>query len=425
MKPQSTPAPNYNGAVPNRIFMAWSSPQRTATLRTALMIAIIALCVRIFGALVLGEGAAFGPDGTGAQAAVFLGGHPYPLHIQMLKLFGADARALSMFCGSLNCVLLWHWGRRVGLGGAGGWLAATLPLSVFPGVLAAGDAPALTVLLLGVLMSTYGGFWPVLGGVTAALSVAVKPIALPALVLLVVHPMSLVGAAGGLLAMRQFIQPLWAPMAHGGILGSWWVSTGGLPPISWANWLGDGLSRLSGTALWGLIALVPLAALLGLMKAESKRLRLAALGPLIAAIVVAALFGDRLELRYLSAAFVVSLPFFGPLIKDSKMLFALTILGIWPTSAVLTQLAVERTSRDPQATVAAFPTVNWPQVNTTVLFDACSTDGATHLRNLAYQLAEMAPKGSTIITEARADGREGELFWPLQVLRPDLKVAVQ
>jgi hypothetical protein len=177
--------------------------------------------------------------------------------------------------------------------------------------------------------------------------------------------------------------------------------------------------------LWGLIALVPLAALLGLMKAESKRLRLAALGPLIAAIVVAALFGDRLELRYLSAAFVVSLPFFGPLIKDSKMLFALTILGIWPTSAVLTQLAVERTSRDPQATVAAFPTVNWPQVNTTVLFDACSTDGATHLRNLAYQLAEMAPKGSTIITEARADGREGELFWPLQVLRPDLKVAVQ
>jgi hypothetical protein len=44
------------------------------------------------------------------------------------------------------------------------------------------------------------------------------------------------------------------------------------------------------------------------------------------------------------------------------------------------------------------------------------------MRLLATQIAEVAPIGATITTPARPDGREGELFWPLQVLRPDLRV---
>ena len=56
------------------------------------------------------------------------------------------------------------------------------------------------------------------------------------------------------------------------------------------------------------------------------------------------------------------------------------------------------------------------------LFDASSTPDATRMRLLALQIAEVAPEGATITTPARPDGREGELFWPLQVLRPDLRV---
>ena len=62
-------------------------------------------------------------------------------------------------------------------------------------------------------------------------------------------------------------------------------------------------------------------------------------------------------------------------------------------------------------------------VEADAIFQTCSTEDATRLRELAKQLAEVAPPGSTIITEPRPDGREGELFWPLKVLRPDLKVS--
>ena len=72
-----------------------------------LRVVIAALCVRVVGAWILGEGATFGPDGTGAEAAVELGGHPYPVHIVMLELTGGDARALSMLCSSLACGLIW------------------------------------------------------------------------------------------------------------------------------------------------------------------------------------------------------------------------------------------------------------------------------------------------------------------------------
>ena len=187
-------------------------------IRTGLCLMILAMIIRTAGGWLLGSGAVFGPDGTGAEAAVYLGGHPYPLHIALLRIFGGDAQNLSVLAGSFNCVLLWFWGQRVGLGGTGGWLAAAFPLSVLPGTLAAGDAPALSVVLLGAVMSTYSGVFRVLGGALAGISVMVKPIALPALVLLVARPLSLLGATGSLLTFNQFVRPFGRPSPMG---GSW------------------------------------------------------------------------------------------------------------------------------------------------------------------------------------------------------------
>ena len=401
------------------------TPEAHEEARRCLRVILVALCIRIVGAWMLGEGAPFGPDGTGAEAAVYLGGHPYPLHIVGLQAIGGDALALSMLCGSLNCGLLWFWGRRVGLGGAGGWLAASLPLAVLPGVLAAGDAPALTLVLVGAVMSTFGGASSVLGGVVAAASVAVKPIALPAMVLLLANPLSLVGTGGGLLLFRAFIRPLWSPMPAGGLLGTWWVSTDGVPPDLWVAWLGEGLWRLVDAPPWSLCSLFFLACLAALLGVRDPKVRIAGIATLGAAVAEAALFGGRLELSYLSAVFVVALPYVGQMLRRDRWVALVTIAGLWPTAALLSQLGAERATLDPQAVVPDLPVIAIPVVEVRPIFDSCSTEGATRLRNLAHQLAEVAPPGSTIITDALPDGREGELFWPLRVMRPDLKVSVR
>ncbi|MAY80088.1 MAG: hypothetical protein CL930_04800 [Deltaproteobacteria bacterium] len=396
----------------------------TEELRKAISLMIVALLVRTAGGWLLGEGAVFGPDGTGAEAAVYLGGHPYPLHIAMLRMFGGDAQNLSVLAGSFNCVLLWFWGRRVGLGGAGGWLAAAFPLSVLPGTLAAGDAPALSVVLLGAVLATYPGIFRVLGGALAGICVMVKPIALPALVLLIARPMSLLGAAGSLMTFNQFIRPIWAPMPDGGILGTWWVSSQGQPPDNLLVWFVDGVSHLVHAELWALLWVLPFA-MLCFFRVSDHRIRVASIGPLFAATVVAALFGDRLELRYLSSAVVVALPFLGAVFTRSLVLWGTTVALIWPTAALMTQIAHMRMAMDPDALIPDVPMVSHPSVDARIIFDACSTEGATRLRQMAFQLAETAPQGVTIVTDARPDGREGELFWPLMVLRPDLKVQVR
>jgi len=342
-----------------------------------------------------------------------------------LKFFSADARALSMFCGALNCLLLWKWGKDVGLGGGGGWLAAVTPLSVLPGVLAAGDAPALTFVLAGAALANRGGFEAVLGGALAGLCVAVKPIALPALVLLMVRPISLLGLGPTLLLLRQYTRPFWSPMTDGGLLGTWWVSSMGAPPEDWLAWTFDGAIRLLQTEVWGLLFLIPLGAVFGLWCGQWRRIRWLALGPLCAAWIVSALFGSRLELRYLFSAFVVALPFVGMLLRSRRAIALVCLACSWPTWALLSQLGAERGRLDTEAQVPSGFVLKWPPVEVRPLFDACSTEDATRLRNLAFQLAEVAPEGSTIITEPRPDGREGELFWPLRVLRPDLKVAVR
>ncbi len=174
-----------------------------------------------------------------------------------------------------------------------------------------------------------------------------------------------------------------------------------------------------------MVALLPVAAFAGIMRSKDRRIQCASLGPLVGAVIVGALFGSRLELRYLGAAFVVALPYFGALLRARASLCCVCILLVWPTWALLSQLAAERAELDPEAHVPNWVVVEWPKVDTRPLFNAFSTEDATRLRKLAFQLAEVAPEGSTIITEPLPDGREGELFWPLRVLRPDLKMAVR
>lgn len=395
--------------------------------REALALGLVALALRGAAAWSLGGGAPFGPDGTGVEAAVHLGGHLYPAHVALVAALGS-ARAASVATGTLSCLLLWAWGRRVGLGGLGGWLLATLPLGLLPSALSAGDAPALAVVLLGALLSTAGGrAGAVLGGLLAAGAVTVKPLALPALVLLLARPWSLLGAALGLAGLQPWLRPLLHPLPRGGLLGTWWLGSGGAPPApaDLPAWLAAGLGPLPRAPAWALVPLLAAAPLGGLRAHQAPRAtRLAALGPPLAALAVAALLGERLQARYLAPALAAALPFLGPLLPRPALAVPAALLPLVPALALLTQLGAERARRDPEAGVPALPVLPWPQVGVAALFEDASTDGATALRRQAADLAATLPPGATVRVQRRDHGREGELAWPLRVARPDLRVEV-
>ena len=403
-----------------------AEPSSSRPVRAVLAVAVVAVCVRAAGAWALGEGAPFGPDGTGAQASLHLGGHPYPLHTAALHLTG-DARLLSVLSGTVLCAALWAWGRRMGLGGAGGWLCALLPGAVYTGALSAGDAPALCLVVIGALLATGGTGLQVLGGALALASVAVKPIALPALVLLLPRPVAFVGVALAAPMALRWLGPLVSPLPQGGLLGTWWVASGGTPPGDAAGWrtlIEGGAQALVAAPLWACAGLAP-AALLGVvwprqagpqLAVLTRLCGLAALGGLV---TTAALFGDRLEPRYLVPSVVALLPWVGAVVPRTAAL-----LLLWPTVAVLTQVGAERSLRDPDAQVPELPVLGVPAVDARQLFEEASTEGATALRDEALQLAETLPEGAEITVEQRAHDRQGELTWPLQVLRPDVKIRV-
>jgi hypothetical protein len=388
-----------------------------------------ALGLRVAGAWALGGGAPFGPDGTGAEAAVHLGGHLYPLHIGLIGLVG-DGRTLSIIAGTLTCGLLWLYGRRLGLGSAGGWLAVALPLAVYPSCLTAGDAPALLFVVAGATLATLGRGAAVLGGAVALAAVAVKPVVLPALVLLLPTPLAFVGVALGMPAALRWLKPLVDPKEDGGMLGTWWQAGGGSPPASGGEvgaQLVGGLEALVGAPLWALVPLALVAALGAAWPwaarredAEPSRLvRASALGPLLGLLVVATLFGERLAPRYLMASVVALLPWAGAVLPR----WSATALVI-PTAALLTQVAAYRAHADPTAGVPALPVLPLPPVEAGPLFDEASTEGATALRAEAAALAQTLPEGATVTVERRPHGREGELVWPLRVARPDVTFEV-
>lgn len=399
------------------------------TLAEAAALLLVALGLRAGGVWVLGEGAPFGPDGTGAEAAVHLGGHLYPLHITLIGLLGSG-RTLSILAGTLTVLLLWVYGRRLGLGSAGGWLAAALPLAVYPSCLTAGDAPALLFVVAGATLATFGRGAAVAGGALALASVAVKPVVLPALVLLLPRPLALVGVALGLPAALRWLKPLVDPKVDGGLLGTWWQAGGGRPPAAPAEvgaQLVGGLEALVGAPLW---ALVPLALVAGVgavrpwaaarEDAEPERwTRLAVLAPLAGLVLTAALFGERLAPRYLMASVVALLPWAGAALP--RWSAAALLL---PTAAVLTQVAAYRAVSDPTAAIPAVPVLPLPPVEAGPLFDEASTEGATAMRARAAELAATLPEGATVTVERRPHGREGELVWPLKVARPDVKFEI-
>lgn len=388
----------------------------------------IALLVRVLTATSLGGGAPFGPDGTGAEAAVHLGGHLYPLHVRLIDLFGSG-RALSVLAGALNCLLLWAWGRRRGLGGGGGWLAVTLPLLVYTSALSAGDAPALSFALGGALLSTTGRAGALLGGALALASVAVKPVVLPALVLLLPSPFALLGLLLVLPFAAPWIEPLTRPRPTGGLLGSWWASTEGRPPeglVAVAGMVVAGLRALTAAPLWTGVVLAPLALLPLLRRADRTPLTgLGAGAALVGLFAVAALFGERLAPRYLTASLAALLPFIGLPLRGARRSIAAALPLLWASSALVTQLALERARQDPEASVPLTWALSLPNVDAEALFDECSTRGATAMRREAGELARSLPVGATVEVEHRVHGREGELTWPLRIQRPDLQIRVR
>ena len=62
-----------------------------AAWRSTLLVAVVALMLRILSAWWLGPGPV-GPDGPGALAAAELGGHPYPLRPLVIAVFGCQYR---------------------------------------------------------------------------------------------------------------------------------------------------------------------------------------------------------------------------------------------------------------------------------------------------------------------------------------------
>lgn len=394
------------------------SPARQAALLLGLTLGL-----RLLAAWALGEGAPFGPDGTGVEAAVHLPGHAYPGHVALVRLLGS-ARALSLLGGGLAPLLLWAWGRRLGLGGGGGWLLCVLPAAVLTGALSAGDAPALAVVLAGAVLATGRGYAaPLLGGALAVASLAVKPSAAPALVLLLATPRALPGAALALVLASPFLGPLLRPMPGGGLLGTWWLSSGGAPPrdpAAWSAWLQGGPRALLAAPAWSGALLLPLATLAPLRRTLPPS-RLVAAAPLLVALAVAALLGDRLQPRYLLAPVAACLPFLGALLPGPRIVAP--VLVLLPLSwALVGQLGAERARRDPEARVPTVPVLSWPEVGVAELFEQCSTDGATRLRRIAGELAASLPPGAEVLVVRRRDGREGELAWPLRVLRPDLRI---
>ena len=176
---------------------------------------------------------------------------------------------------------------------------------------------------------------------------------------------------------------------------------------------------------WALLWIFPVVVLVSARYSMDRRLRWVAWGTFALAWAIGSFFGGRVEMRYFAPVFLAALPFLGPILERKRWRLLACSLAFWPTLALLTQLGAIRAEMDAEAAVPEVAVIAHPSVEARAIFNTCSTEGATHLRNMAWQLAAVAPEGSTVITDALPDGREGELFWPLLVLRPDLKVQVR
>ncbi len=385
------------------------------------LLAALALAVRWTAAWWLGPGS-FGPDAPGAEAAVILGGHPYPLHPIGIQLLGA--RGLSVISGVvtvLACAALGlRWGRCFW---GPGLAAACAPLLVYPSALAGGDAAAIALASVGLALAAVGrGF---AGGVCAAASLWAKPIALPLIPLLLVTPSPLLAGAGAgatLLVSKGLLAPLLAPKPRAGLLGSWWVSSDGIPPSvgAWRDLLFAGVERLWDLPHWTGHPVLGLLALFGVFAWQKGRIRRALVWATAAACLAltATLLGDVLRPRYLGAA---SLPLtvLAGIALGRVAPLALTLL--WPTAALITQVAALRATEEGLTERLVLDSF---AVDAAAEFRDGGVCGATELRATAATLASDLPLRHEVVALRLRDGRQNDLLWPLQAARQDLRVTV-
>jgi len=394
-----------------------------------LVLLLVALAVRAGAACLIGP-SPFGPDAPGVEAAAVLGGHPYPLHPWLVHAFGG-LRVTSVVLGSLGVLGCARMTER--LGGtpwSGGLLAACAPLFVYTSAIDGGDAAALGILALGLALA-----WsdkPLVGGLICALALAVKPIVLPAAAALCIAPLLsarpgrhlallLVGVALGLAPFAEVLDPLLRPKPRAGVLGSWFLATGGeVPPFSELGGLLKtsvrvhvGLPTWIGHPLLGGLALLG-AVLPGARRRERMVLFAVAGGVMIG---TTALLGEATRPRWLAAA---SLPLVGLAGVTLRRVPWIGLLFAWPALAAADSVATVRAAEDPGTTSPIG--LGWPgRIDSTGMFRDASICRASELRGLVEDLD--GHSGTLYLLQLR-DGREGELMWPLQAVRPGLDIRV-
>lgn len=422
---------------------------------------------------------AFGPDAPGAAAAAYSGilAHPYPLHPLLIRLFSLPsgdpvqgALLLSLAAGLAVVAAAWLMGRVLTDGRDGrsvALLAAVSPLLVHSSLLRGGDALAVGLAAWGVALGWWGGsrvgaghrtaLGPRLAlacaGLLVGLSAAAKPIALPAAVLLLAIPVLGgrrclpwlgSGAVLGFLVALPFLGPLLRPEPAMGLLGSWWLP--GPPSLPAAlGWLAEGVGvsvRLLRSESWTQLAPLACLGLLGCaVKAPRRGFRLVvfALGT-VSVLAVAAMLGERVQARYLTAASLGWLALSGLALTPASLrreptterpgwgrvlmgplplslaatLFVMANLSIWDG---LAQLRVqEEGAAEPRGFFASWAG-SWRPVEA---YQDSSICGALELDGLADELAQNAPPGASVLTLPLRDGRSWHLLGPLATRRDDL-----
>ena len=387
---------------------------------------LAALAIRVVCSFFIGVGT-FGPDGTGAEASVTLGGHPDPLFPILISFFGG-VRGLSAFGGAVTALACAKMGQR--LGGnplVCGFMGACAPLLLIPSCMAGGDAPAIAFAASGVALA----WWqkPFFAGLVTGLSLGVKAIALPLWLLL---PAGLfwsqrkahfsirlvLGLLPGVLLFHDALHPLLHPRPESGILGSWWLASDGhLPALSSLPHMGwSGFLELSTLPTWTGHPFLGALAMWGCFKARKKAIVAIFLLSMGAMFFTVLPMGDAIRLRYLGPASVGITVLAGVALKDRKWV---PFLFLWPSLAFASQLGNLRAQEEginPRPSIPFFGAIDAEPS-----FEDGGICGGKELRDLAVELAERLPEGAEVAAIRLRDGREQELFWKLRLLRPDLQ----
>ncbi len=422
---------------------------------------------------------ALGPDAPGAAAAAFSGpfGHPYPLHplfIRVLALPSGDpvqaALLLSLAAGLATVGAAWLMGRVLTDGRDGrsvGLVAASAPLLLQASLLRGGDALAVALAWWGVALAWWGcralakergvAKGPrvaiVAAGLLWGLSAAAKPIALPAGVFLLPAamlggrrclPWLLGGLGAGVLIALPFLGPFLRPESAMGLLGSWWLE--GVPSITQLpRWSWDGLETLAALlrdVSWAQLGPMAFLAVIGCAVVGPRRdFRLAVfVAGTAVAVLMAAMLGSRLQVRYLCAASLGWVALAGLALTpgslrrpdtDASPSWRRALLGPLPLSLAITVFVVaglrfwdgmgllraqEEGAAVPEGVFSGWAE-EWRPRDEYLDSSIC---GALELEELAERLGQTLPSGATVVTLPLRDGRGWHLLGPLAAARPDL-----